>query len=147
MVTPARPRGRGGQTLIEVVIATLLLAMMTVPIMAAAFGGRRMSARTTRRMQASSRARHVSEALKAFVVADRTLAAGPGTGSDGWTLSGDASGLPALAAGHHELAPAEWLPDLAAPPVSGTISYDVTVRLTPQGPQPDVVFNVRWADQ
>lgn len=138
---------RGGQTLIEVVIASLLLVMMTIPIMAAALSGRQMTARTTRRLQAAGHARHAAEALKAFVVADATLVSGPGAGSDGWVLSGDASGLNALAAGHHDLSPAEWLPDLAASPYNGTISYDVTVRLTPQGPQPDVVFNVQWADQ
>lgn len=138
---------RGGQTLIEVVIASLLLAMMTVPIMAAAFGGRKLTARTTRRLQAAAYARQAAEALKAFVVADQTIVSGPGTGSNGWSLSGDASGSYALAAGHHELSPAAWLVELAASPYNGTISYDVTVRQTPQGPQPDVVFNVQWTDQ
>ena len=76
-----------------------------------------------------------------------TLISGPGIGPGGWALSGDASGLSALAAGRHDLSPAEWLPDLAAPPYNGTIFYDVSVRLTPQGPQPDVAFNVQWTDQ
>ena len=138
---------RGGQSLIEVVIATLLLAMMTVPIMAAALSGRQLTARTTRRLQAAGHARHAAEALKAFVVADTTLISGPGAGPGGWSLSGDASGLNALAPGHHDLDPAEWLGDLAAQPYYGTLSYDVTVRATPQGPQPDVVFNVQWTDQ
>lgn len=138
---------RGGQTLIEVVIASLLLAMMTVPIMTAAYGGRQMAARTTHRLQAAGHARHAAEALKAFVVADATLVSGPGSGSDGWALPGDTSGSSALAAGRHVLSPAEWLPNLAAPPCNGEISYDVTVRLTPQGPQSDVVFNVQWTEQ
>jgi hypothetical protein len=136
-----------GQSLIEVVIASLLLTIITVPIMAAAVSGRQMTARTSRRLQASADARYAAESLKAFVVADTTLVSGPGTGVGGWALPGDASGLNALAAGHHDLSPAAWLKDLGAPPYNGTISYDVTVRLTPQGPQPDVVFNVQWADQ
>ena len=138
---------RGGQTLIEVVIASLLLAMMTVTIMAAALSGRKLTARTTRRLQAAAHARQAAEALKAFVVADQTIVSGPGTGSNGWALPGDASGMSALQQGTHALSPAMWLPDLAAPPYNGTISYDVTVRQTPQGPQPDVVFNVQWTDQ
>jgi len=139
-------RTRRGQTLIEVVIAILLLAMMTVPIMAAALSGRRLTERTTRRLQAAGHARRVAESLKAFVVADQALVSGPGDGPGGWSLPGDASGLSALAAGHHTLSPAMWLADLAAAPLNGTISYDVTVRMTPQGPQPDVAFDVRWTE-
>jgi type II secretory pathway pseudopilin PulG len=138
---------RDGQTLIEVIVAGLLLGMMTIPIMAAALGGRQLTAKTSRRLQAAADLRHAAEALKAYVVADTTLVSGPGTGGGGWVLPGDTSGLKALAAGHHVLLPATWLPDLAVPPYNGTISYDVAVRSTPQGPQPDVVFNVQWADQ
>lgn len=118
--------------------------MMTVPIMSAAFGGRQMTAKTSLRLQAAADAQHLAEALKAYVVADTTLAAGPGDGSGGWALPGDTSGLNALAAGHHALSSAVWLTDLTG--YGGTISYDVTVRLTPQGPQPDVAFNVQWID-
>lgn len=138
---------QGGQTLIEVVIASLLLAMMTVPIMGAALSGRKLTARTSRRLQAAADARRAAEALKAYVVADPTLVSGPGVGLGGWVLPGDTSGLSALAAGHHDLDPATWLADLAAAPYNGTISYDVTVRSTPQGPQPDAAFNVKWTDQ
>ncbi len=138
---------QNGQTLLEVIIATLLLAMMVVPIMGAAMGGRQLAAKTSHRLQAAADARHIAEALKAYVVANTTLASGPGGGINGWLLPGDASGLNALAAGHHELTAAAWLPELAAAPYNGRISYDVTVRATPQGPQPDVVFNVLWADQ
>jgi len=138
---------QGGQTLIEVVIASLLLAMMTIPIMSAAFGGRQLTAKTSRRLQAAADARHAAEALKAYVVADATLAAGPGVGIGGWVLPGDTSGLNALAAGHHVLSPSVWMPDLAPAPWNGNISYDVTIRSTPQGPQPDVAFNMQWTDQ
>lgn len=136
-----------GQALIEVLIASLLLMMLIGPIMAAALSGRQLTARTTRRLQAAAAARHASEALKSFVVADETLVPGPGRGIGGWKLPGDSGGLSALAAGRHVLSPDAWLPDLAAPPYNGSISYDVTVRMTPQGPQPDVVFSVQWTEQ
>ena len=148
-----KKRRRSGQSLIEVVIASLLVAMMTIPIMAAAFGGHQLTAKTSVRLQAAADARRVAEALKAYVVADATLYLtdprykGPGVGIGGWVLPGDASGLNALDAGHHLLDAATWLPGLDAPPYNGTISYDVTVRATPQGPQPDVVFNLGWSDQ
>jgi hypothetical protein len=124
----------------------MLMAIMTVPIMAAAFSGHNLTAKTTRRLQAAAGVRQASEALKAYVVADTTLATGPGTGASGWSLPGDTSGLSALAAGTHVLSPAVWLPELAAAPYTGTISYRVNVRATPQGPQPDVSFNVQWSE-
>ena len=138
---------RGGQSLVEVIIATLLIAMMTIPIMTAAMGGHQLTGKTSRRLQAAADARQAAEALKAYVVADTTIVSGPGIGTGGWALPGDASGLNALAAGHHDLNPATWLAGLSAPPFNGTISYDVTVRSTPQGPQPDVTFNLQWTEQ
>jgi Tfp pilus assembly protein FimT len=140
-------RDESGETLLEIIIAILLLAMMTVPIMGAALGGRQLTLKTGHRQQAAADSRHVAEALKAYVVADTSLAEGPGTGTGGWTLPGDESGTYALAAGHHVLTPAVWLPEFASPPYNGTISYDVAVRSTPQGPQPDVAFNVQWNEQ
>lgn len=139
-------RGRAGYTLIEVVIASLLLMMMTIPIMTAAFSGRQLTAKTTHRQVVAAAVQQAAEELKAYVVADQTLAKGPGDGPTGWLLPGDQSGLTALAAGHHELSPSVYLPSLAAAPYDGTLSYDVTVRATPQGPQPDVTFNAKWSE-
>ena len=133
-----------GSTLIEVIIASMLLMMMTVPIMSAALGGRSMTVKTNHRLQAAAGARQVAEALKSYVVADVTLANGPGVGTGGWQLPGDSTGLNALAQGHHVLSASQYLPNLAAAPNNGAISYDVTIRLTPQGPQPDVSVSVTW---
>lgn len=135
-----------GFTLVEVVVASLLLLVITVPIMSAALGGRSLTARTNRRLAAAGAMRRVSEELKAYVVADASLAQGPGSGGDGWALPGDQSGLRALAAGHHELTPSVFLPSLAGAPYNAVLAYDVAVRQTPQGPQPDVVFDASWSE-
>ena len=133
-----------GSSLIEVIISILLFAMMTVPIMSTILSGAMSSGRTQRRGEAATAVRRVSENLKAYVTADRSLALGPGVGSDGWSLPGDASGLAALQGGPHDLAAGIWLQTLA--PYSGSISYDVTDRATPSGPEPDVRFSVSWKE-
>ena len=97
---------------------------------------------TDRRLAAAAAVRKISESLKAYVTADPTLARGPGVGSDNWSLPGDSSGLTALEAGHHQLASAQWLSALQT--FNGRISYDVVVRATPSGPQPDVTFSIAW---
>lgn len=137
---------RRGHALIEVIIASLLLALMTVPVMTAAFSGRQLGAKTQRRLQAAWGARRVAESLKGYVVADRTLASGPGTGDGGWYLPGDASGLSALEPGRHELLADQWLPELAPAPYNGRIAYVVTQRATPQGPQANVSFDIQWTE-
>lgn len=131
-----------GSSLMEVIVAILLLAMMATPIMSVALSGRMASGRADRRIAAAAAIRRVSEHLKAYVTADRALARGPGDGDDGWALPGDASKASALDPGHHELEPAVWVPALA--PFSGKISYDVSVRRTPSGAEPSVGFRVSW---
>ena len=140
---PHRPSEQG-YTLVEVVIATLIIAMMAGPMMSVALTGRMSVGRTDRRVAAAASVRRLSETLKAFVTADRTLALGPGSGADGWTLPGDDSGAYALAAGHHALQVSQWAPALAA--YQGAIAYDVAVRSTPSGPQPDVTFSIAWSE-
>lgn len=135
----------GGQSLIEVIISCGLVMIITIPIMAAALGGHQLTGNTSNRLQAAADARHLSEALKAYVVADTSIVVGPSGAAgavNGWVLPGDSSGLYALAVGTHTLDPATWLPGL-----NGTISYTVATRQTPQGPQADVSFNVQWVDQ
>lgn len=134
---------RRGSSLIEVIIATLLLAMMTVPIMAVTLTGGALTGKTERRLYASTAAARLAETLKAYVVADTTLIAGP---NGDWALPGDSSGLNALEAGHHDLSPEIWVPELAGAPYFATVAYDVSVRQTPQGPLPDVSFDIRWND-
>lgn len=133
-----------GNTLVEVVIAVLLIAVMTGPMLSVALSGRMNMGRSDRRLAAAAAVRGLAEALKAYVVADPTLAAGPGVGVNGWGLPGDNMNgtLAALDAGHHALSPAQWLASLQA--FNGRISYDVAIRSTPSGPQPDVAFSVAW---
>jgi hypothetical protein len=56
------------------------------------------------------------------------------------------SGLAALQGGHHALSSALWLAPLSPKPYVGAISYDVTDRMTPSGPEPDVSFSVSWTE-
>lgn len=136
------PSGRAGTTLIEVIIATLLFALVAVPVMSVALTGRMSSGRFDRRVAAAAAMRSMSESLKAYVTADPALAAGPGAGVDGWSLPGDASGLRALAPGRHDLNVAQWAPVLA--PYGGKVSYTVVAAATPLGPQPTATFSVTW---
>lgn len=137
-------RGSRGSSLAEVVIAVLIVAMMAAPIMSVALTSTMSSGRSSRRVAAAESVRRVSEHLKSFVTADTTVAQGPGQGIDGWVFPGDDSTLYALHAGHHDLAPALWVPDLV--PYQGRISYDVSLATTTTGPQPDVVFSVTWTE-
>lgn len=130
--------------MVEVVISLLLFAMLAGPILSVALSGKMASGRADRRIAAAGAVRRVSEHLKAYVTADRAVVRGPGEGDDGWALPGDASRRGALEPGHHELSPQRWAPALAS--YSGAISYDVAVRQTPSGPQPDVSFSVSWEE-
>lgn len=133
-----------GSSLVEVIVAILLIALMTAPLMSTALTGRMSMGRADRQIAAAAAVRALSEQLKAYVAADLSLATGPGTGASGWLLPGDQSGMTALQAGHHDLAASRWLSALA--PYGGTISYDVTSVPTPSGPRADVTFNVAWKE-
>jgi hypothetical protein len=135
-------RGSRGTSLVEVVIAILLVAMMTGPIMSTVLTTAVSQHRVERRVTAAASARALSESLKGYVTADRRLAPGPGVGRDGWTLPGDAEGIYALAPGVHRLDAAVWAPGLPG----ATVAYAVTVRDTPSGPEPDVDMAFQWED-
>lgn len=138
-------RGRRGATLVEVVISILLVAMMTGPIMSTVLSASMAQKRSEHRVAAAAAARGLSERLKAFVTADRSLANGPGVGRDGWSLPGDGTEAYALAPGTHRLDAGVWAPGLKD--CGGSISYSVAVRDTPSGPEPDVRMNVSWEDR
>jgi len=136
--------GRRGFTLIEVLIATFLVAIIAGTVMSTALTSRMSVGRVDREVAAAAAVRQVSEALKGYITADRGLVRGPGVGADGWTLPGDRSMMSAFTDGHHELDAARWAPSLAAD--GGQLSYDVATRMTPSGPEPDVTFSVSWND-
>jgi len=131
--------------MVEVCVSVLLVALMSAPIMSTVLTSSMSSRRGDRRMSAAAAVRGVSEHLKAFVTADRTLVRGSGEGTDGWTLPGDRSGMYALAPGRHELDAARWAPGLAD--CGGQIAYEVVVRASPAGPEPTVTFTVSWSDE
>lgn len=139
-----RRSAQGGFTLVEVVVSMLLLGLITAMCIPAFLTGRKADGRAERRTAASGAIRRVAEELKGYVTADPSLANGPGTGVDGWNLPGDQSGRRALEAGEHPLNPALWADSLA--PFSGRLSYTVSLRATPSGPQPDVTFLVSWEE-
>jgi prepilin-type N-terminal cleavage/methylation domain-containing protein len=136
-----RPRGH---TLVEVVIAMLLIAIMTTLVLPTFLTGRISAGRSERRDAAADAVHRLSEELKNYVTADRSLVNGSGTGPDGWSLPGDRSGNWALAPGLHDLDPAVWAAPLA--PYQGALSYTVAVRATPSGPEPRVNFRVNWQE-
>lgn len=139
------PRGpEGGYTLVEVIIAMLLVLIMSSAIMGTALTGRQSTGRTVRRAQAAQAVRRVAEALKVYRTADTAAAAGPGGAPNGWGLPGDSCGCAAFQNGVHNLSPAVWTPELTAQ--GGAISYTVTTANTALGPQPTVAFNATWTE-
>lgn len=137
-------RWRRGHTLVEVVISMLLIAIMSALALPSFLTGRMSAGRSERREAAADDMHRLSEELKGYVTADRTLVNGSGTGPDGWSLPGDRSGKWALAPGTHDLAPTVWAAPLVA--YQGALSYTVAIRATPSGPEPRVSFNVSWRE-
>lgn len=135
-----------GFTLVEVLVGIVLVAVVVVSSMGVAVTSTGNAGRMDRRREAAQRVRALSDALRGYVTADPSLAAGPGDGPDGWRLPGDACACAALAAGRHELDPGYWLGSLAAAPYGGTIAYTVTYDVAAAGAQPTVAFDVAWSE-
>jgi Tfp pilus assembly protein PilV len=139
------PRDRG-QTIIEAVVAMLIVMVAAGSVMGVLVTGKESAGRTVRRAQAAQAVQTLAEALKAYQTADTAAAPGPGPAgtANGWGLPGDACGCAAFSAGPHALNPAVWAPNLAAQ--GGKISYTVAATATPLGPQPSVSFDVAWTE-
>lgn len=133
-----------GFTLVEVVVAMLLILIAFSMITGTVLTGRQSEGRTVRRAQAAQAVRRVAEALKVYRTADSAVATGPGGTPNGWGLPGDACTCAAFQDGLHSLDSSVWAPDLAAQ--GGSISYTVTTAATALGPQPTVVFGVTWTE-
>ncbi len=142
----ARRSRRAGYTLLEVLIALVIVCVIVVSSFSVTLVSRQNRGRIDRRTAAALATREVAQKLKMFVTADRTLAHGPDAGVDGWSLHGDRCNCYALADGQHNLDPAVWMPSLAAAPYNGTISYTVATTPTAVGPQPTVTFAVNWSE-
>jgi prepilin-type N-terminal cleavage/methylation domain-containing protein len=141
-----RTRRQEGFTLVEIMIATLLIAIMTTGLCSVALNSRKGVGPAKRKIAAAEAGRRLLEQLKGYVTADKDSGdlPGPGAGSKGWTLPGESCGdCFALSAGTHELDPGIWLPsDLAS--YNGKISYAVTSLSTPNGNQPTVKLTITW---
>jgi len=133
---------RGGTTLMEIVIAVLVLGMTAAAVMPVFLTSAMSTKRVDRRQAAVDCIRRLTEELKGYVAADHINVTGPGGGTNGWYLPGDTSGKWALQEGAHSLDPRVWCPSLADCAVA--VSYTVTVRYTMSGPQPDVSVTVDW---
>lgn len=133
-----------GSSLVEVVVAMLLVLIASSAIMGVVLTGRQSTGRTVRRAQAAQAVRRVAEALKVYETADTTAATGPGNAPNGWGLPGDACGCAAFQNGLHSLDSAVWAPDLAAQ--GGAVAYTVTTAATALGPRPTVAFDVTWTE-
>ncbi|MBI4061969.1 MAG: type II secretion system protein [Elusimicrobia bacterium] len=142
-----------GYTLIEVVVAMLLIGLMSALCMPAFLTGRMADGRAARRAAAADAVHRAAEELKAYVTADIGAGTrGPGTNcsgnANGWCLPGDASGSWAL--DHnvaHNLTGAPWAALLAT--WGGTLSYSVAVPDATKSSlvqQPTVTFNVAWSE-
>lgn len=141
-VRSLRLMGGAGYSLIEVVVAVLIILIAGSAIMATALTGRTSAEVVARRAQATQAIRRVADALKIHQTASTTAAPGPGVAPNGWGLPGDVCGCAAFQDGVHALDPAIWAPGLAAQ--GGRVSYTVSSLATDLGPQPTVVFDVTW---
>ncbi|HVA66240.1 MAG TPA: prepilin-type N-terminal cleavage/methylation domain-containing protein [Elusimicrobiota bacterium] len=135
-----------GFTLVEVVIAMLLTAIIVTGVFSLALTIRAGNVHTDRKLIADQYARQLSSVLKSYVTADcsaSTVSMAPKTAAGGhsWSLTGVASpggvisdscgGCYALAPGHHVLT--NFLPSTAgaglplaeSSPYNGRICYDV----------------------
>lgn len=132
-----------GFTLVEVVIGTLLIAIMVGPLFSVALTARQSKPRVDQKTAAALAANRLLERLKLYVTADTAASPGPapGTSPNGWGLPGDPCGCYALSPGVHQLAPAAWLPELPG----GSIRYTVTALAVGGGvSQPHVDVTLDW---
>jgi prepilin-type N-terminal cleavage/methylation domain-containing protein len=137
-------RRSAGFTLIEVVIAMLLVLLAVTAVMTALTSSHESVGHSQRRVAAAQAARSLLEKLRSFNAPDFVSGQGPGVGVNSWGLPHDQCNCPAFKPGTHVLNPAYYAPDLVV--VGGTISYTVTKLDTPLGAQPTVTVNVNWTE-
>jgi prepilin-type N-terminal cleavage/methylation domain-containing protein len=141
--------GRKGFTIVEVVIAILLVGVMAMAFglaMTAKTAGVQVDCRT----QASAAIRNVSDALKSYVTADATLTSpvGPGNNaascSNKWHLPGDTNVNCALTNSGTHVPPTSLLGVFATAPCNGTLTYTMTTLTPTGGDQQKVTFVASW---
>jgi len=136
-------KNQNGFTLVEIVVAMLLTAIMAGSMFSLALTARQGGARGFRKLVADQAARQLSEQLKSYVTIDYASTsgiAGPGRGANKWSMN-DTTVVPniqddcgtgswptdcyALALGNHNIK--GYLPAwFAAAPYNATILYTVS---------------------
>jgi prepilin-type N-terminal cleavage/methylation domain-containing protein len=141
-------RARRGYTLVEVVVAMLLAAVMITSVFTVALSNKRSNLKQDSQAMAQASSQSVLKMLSAYVTADWTQSVVPGPNSRGtnsWSLDGDdyedvtRPGAWALAPGSHTikgkssgLDPDGLLPRLRGDPYKGTLTYCVQWLNCPQ---------------
>ena len=143
---------RYGYTIVEVVVAMLLSAVMISAVFSIALSGRQTTARSDRRLVAAQAAQSMMQRLKNYVTGDYSNAALGPNGS--WTIAGDSDthGY-ALYPGTHNFVKTSGIVPDALMPYNGTLSYTVT-QVTPLTPpncvtpqcQVSVSVTVTWTE-
>lgn len=141
----ARLAGSGGYTLIEVLVAVLLTALMASSVMSVALSSKMTGGRSDRKLIANELSRQLTSTLKSYVSADQSQTLIPGPGSVGsWSINGASYGTSgtsitdsqggafALAAGSHTLT--GFLPPwFSGAPYNATAAYFVCYLALPAG--------------
>ena len=144
-------RGERGYTLVEIVVAVMLTAIMVASMMSLVLSSKRGSVKSDHRMIANEACRQLAAMLKGYVTADsaQSTIAGPASttaGAASWKLPGDSSAY-ALTCGAHVVnnATSGILPLwFAAAPYNAAISY--TVSNCGAGLPPRVDVTVNWTE-
>ncbi|PIR16570.1 MAG: hypothetical protein COV48_09640 [Elusimicrobia bacterium CG11_big_fil_rev_8_21_14_0_20_64_6] len=154
--------GENGYTLVEVMVAMLLTSIMVTSVFSVALTVKTGGSKGERKMKAATGARLVASQLKNFVTGDpsSTVMAGPGTGTNKWSMTGGgvtdaclctscSANCYALMPGSHTLSgvlPATF----EAAPYNAKVVYFVTVTDTisdgvnPARPIPSVSITTTW---
>lgn len=140
---------RRGYTLVETLIAVLLISIVVTSVFSLVLTARVASKKTERRGQAVYYERRVMEALKGFVTADTTGPPGPGNAPNGWGLPGALPvGVYALSVGVHDVS--SWLSPsfCAADPSPSKCALTYTVTPACGGPTcpTSVKVDVKWEE-
>lgn len=151
-----------GYTLVEVVVAMLLMAIMVSSVLSLALSSRQAGGKSDRRMEAARVSRELTGLLKNYVTGDPTtnLIAGPNANNpvNSWSLDDNTRVPPisdsctcggpnvyALAPGTHTIT--GFLPGwFAATPYNATLKYYVGSETIDGSPAPQINVTVDWVE-
>jgi prepilin-type N-terminal cleavage/methylation domain-containing protein len=143
-----------GFTLVEVMVAMLMISFMATTVFNVALTVKTGSAKNERKLQALAGARQVASQLKNYVTGDpeSTAIPGPGMGTNSWSMDGNGiddlscMNCYALTPGNHILT-GVLSSEFEAPPYNARVSYTVTVIDTIKGrPVPAVSVTTTWTN-